>query len=172
MSFFTRARQHLTRTERLENRAAVPRTTSGAVAVIGTPGGTTGTVTEHHTPAGLVDVTAPSTTVPYEIIGPMPAAGTIVWVEAIAGENKTNGATPAIFDIHKILAANKNTDGQGTTIFTTQANRPTISNGNKASTTVLPDVVAFAAGDYFAIYTDQAGTNLTTATVGMRVTFP
>lgn len=127
---------------------------------------------EHHTLDAVMDVQTASTTVPYHVLGPMAAAGTITGVEAIAGENKTNGATSSIFDIHKILSANKNTDGQGTTIFTTQGNRPTITNGNKLSTTTLPDVLTFAAGDAFAVYTDQAGSTLTVATVGMRFTFP
>jgi hypothetical protein len=102
----------------------------------------------------------------------MPMAGTITGVEVAAGDNLTNGATSSIFDVHKIPAANVNTDGQGTTIFTTQGNRPTISNGNKKSTTTLPDVLAFAVGDWFAFYTDVSGSTLTVASIGMRVTFP
>jgi hypothetical protein len=113
-----------------------------------------------------------STTVPYLLVGPMPKAGVVTLIEGAAGENKTCGATSAIFDVHKILAANVDTDGQGTTIFTTQANRPTISNGHKKSSVTMPDVISFAEGDWFAFYSDQAGTNLTVVTLGMNMTMP
>lgn len=134
---------------------------------------TSGVVTaEHHTLMGVVDNTVVSTTVPYVLVGPLAAAATITAVEAMAGSNVTCGATSGIYDIHKIPTANKNTDGQGTTIFTTQANRPTISNGNRLSTLTLPDVVALAAGDMLVAYVDQSGTSLLDVTVSVRVTMP
>lgn len=45
----------------------------------------------------------------------------------------------------------------GTTVFTTQANRPTIAISGNASTTTLPDVVAVAAGDRITVDVDVIG---------------
>ena len=120
---------------------------------------------------GQVDVTVASASVPYILVGPMPAAGTISAIYAKLGENKTNGATSSIFDVHKIAAADINTDGQGTTIYTTQGNRPTIANTEMGITATAPDVTAFAVGDWFAFYTDQAGTTATVATVSLKVAY-
>lgn len=120
---------------------------------------------------GMVDGAVASTTVPYALVGPMPRAGGIVAVHAKLNENKTCGATPWIGDVHKVPLANANTDGQGTTIYTTQSNRPTITNGNMYTAAALPDVTAFAAGDWFMFYTDQAGTNVATVGIGLRLRF-
>ena len=61
-----------------------------------------------------------------------------------------------------IIDVNKN----GVTIFTTQANRPTIAAGATVSSDSLPDVVSLAQNDYLTIDIDQigsvvAGANLT-----------
>jgi len=46
----------------------------------------------------------------------------------------------------------------GTTIYTTQANRPTIAAGANATVSPpLPDITAFAAGDYLTMDVDQVG---------------
>jgi hypothetical protein len=45
----------------------------------------------------------------------------------------------------------------GTTIFTTQANRPTIPVGQFVDLTSVPDVVAAASGDYLTVDIDQIG---------------
>ena len=45
----------------------------------------------------------------------------------------------------------------GTTIFTTQGNRPTIADGANVSTFVLPDVVTVAPGDRLSYDIDQIG---------------
>jgi hypothetical protein len=127
------------------------------------------TVTNKRLVAGFIaNAATASTTVPSLIIGPMPVAGTIDQVTAKLGNNETCGATSIIFDVHKILAANVDTDGQGTTIYTTQANRPTIANTHKATTATAPDVTALAQGDYLAVYVDQAGTGVTQAEVSVR----
>lgn len=52
-----------------------------------------------------------------------------------------------------IVDVNKN----GVTLFTTQANRPTIADGANASTTTLPDITAVAAGDRITVDVDQIG---------------
>jgi hypothetical protein len=64
-----------------------------------------------------------------------------------------------------VIDVNKN----GTTIFTTQSNRPTITTGNLTSGTVTNmDVTTVAAGDYITVDVDTATTpsaNLTVAIV-------
>ena len=56
----------------------------------------------------------------------------------------------------------------GTTIFTTQANRPTITAGTNADTTSTPNVTAIAVGNYLTVDVDQIGT--TTAGSDLVVT--
>lgn len=59
---------------------------------------------------------------------------------------------PAGADI--IVDINKN----GTTIFTTQGNRPTIGDGlNKGGKSATPDVVSIADGDVMTLDIDQIG---------------
>lgn len=56
-----------------------------------------------------------------------------------------------------ILDVNKN----GTTIFTTQGNRPTITAGANATTTEpAPDVTTITAGDYLTVDRDQVGSGV------------
>jgi hypothetical protein len=66
-----------------------------------------------------------------------------------------------------IVDVNKSTSAQaasaGTTIFTTQANRPTIAVGAFNSTSEVPDVVDFNEGDKLSIEVDQADTGPTAA---------
>lgn len=56
-----------------------------------------------------------------------------------------------------ILDVNKN----GTTVFTTQGNRPTIAAaGFNTTTEPVPDVTAIAAGDYITVDRDQVGSTI------------
>lgn len=55
-----------------------------------------------------------------------------------------------------IVDVNKN----GTTLYTTQGNRPTIAIGSNASTTTLPDVLTFAANDILSVDVDQVGSTI------------
>lgn len=48
----------------------------------------------------------------------------------------------------------------GTTVFTTQANRPTITAGNTSATSAAPDVAAIAAGDKATLEIDQIGSTV------------
>lgn len=78
-----------------------------------------------------------------------PVAGTIVAVKFWRGTAGTGSST--IIDINK----------NGTTVYTTQANRPTIAatDGNDFSATVtLPDVLTVAVDDKFSIDIDQRET--------------
>lgn len=65
-----------------------------------------------------------------------------------------------------LVDVNKN----GTTIFTTQGNRPSIAAAGFASSTAVPDVTAFAAGDYMTVDIDQVGSTVpgTNLTVTVR----
>ena len=52
-----------------------------------------------------------------------------------------------------ILDINKN----GTTLYTTQGNRPTIADGETSEVATLPDVVSISSGDIISIDIDQVG---------------
>lgn len=70
----------------------------------------------------------------------------------IIGVRLTANTAPAGAAI--IVDVNKN----GTTIFTTAANRPTIADGaNSGGPGVAPDVSTLAAGDYLTVDIDQVG---------------
>jgi len=70
----------------------------------------------------------------------------------VLGVSAAVATAPAGADI--IIDVNKN----GTTIFTTQANRPTITAGTNATTTeAVPDVPAIAIGEYLTVDRDQIG---------------
>ena len=45
----------------------------------------------------------------------------------------------------------------GTTIFTTQANRPTIASGTFTNTSPAPDIQAWVTGSYLTMDVDQIG---------------
>lgn len=74
----------------------------------------------------------------------------------IVGTRAMVGTAPTGANI--ILDINKN----GTTIYTTQANRPTINAGsNSGGPGSAPDVTTLAAGDYLTVDIDQVGSTLT-----------
>lgn len=90
---------------------------------------------------------------------PMPTAGTIVSVLAIVGTASTGQAI--------LIDVNKN----GTTIFTTQANRPTIAAAATISSVKTPDVTAFSLGDYLTVDIDQIGSGATGADLVVQVVY-
>lgn len=57
----------------------------------------------------------------------------------------------------------------GTTIFTNQANRPTIAAGNHTAT-ATPSVTALAAGDYLTVDIDSVGSTTPGADLTVSVT--
>lgn len=75
----------------------------------------------------------------------LPTAGTIQSVEASVGT--APDGQPAIIDVDK----------NGTTIFTTQANRPSIAALAHTSGKMTPDVATFSIGDYLTVDIDQVG---------------
>jgi len=89
-----------------------------------------------------------------------PFACEIVNVTAVVGTAPT-GAT-LIFDIDK----------DGVTIFTTQANRPTIPiSGTESPVSVRPDVVQVAAGEVLSLGIDQIGSTVAGADADVSIQF-
>jgi hypothetical protein len=86
-------------------------------------------------------------------------AATIVDVRAVVDTQPTGAAV--------IVDVNKN----GTTIFTTQANRPTIAVSTNDSGLATPDVTSFAAGDYMQVDIDQIGSTIAGADLTVMVRF-
>jgi hypothetical protein len=89
--------------------------------------------------------------------------GTVLSVTAAVGTAPTGA------DL--IVDVNKN----GTTIFTTQANRPTIVDGNEISDPAVPDpledsgVLTLAPGDYLTVDVDQVGSSVPGADLTVTV---
>lgn len=79
---------------------------------------------------------------------PIPASATIGDVTIRAATAPTGASIK--------VDVNKN----GTTVFTTQANRPTIAVSTNASSAAVPDVAALAAGDYLTVDIDQVGSTI------------
>jgi len=78
-----------------------------------------------------------------------PYAATIMGVTAAVGTAPTGAAI--LLDVHK----------NGTTVFTTQGNRPTIAVSAFATTTeAVPDVTAVDSGDYLTVDRDQVGSTV------------
>jgi hypothetical protein len=79
---------------------------------------------------------------------PIMEGGTIEDVRIMAGTAPTGASL--------IVDVNKN----GTTIFTTQGNRPTVAISGNASSAAVPDVTSLAAGDYLTVDIDQIGSTI------------
>lgn len=99
----------------------------------------------------------------YELSYSMPGtlyagAGTMRWYmdstrtisNVIASVSTSPTGNSVIFDVNK----------NGTTIFTTQANRPTITSGTYVTLTNTPDVVNLSSGDYITVDVDSVGTTV------------
>lgn len=64
-----------------------------------------------------------------------------------------------------IVDVNKN----GTSLFTTQANRPTIGVGAFTSTRTLPNTQVISAGQYLTVDVDQVGSTIPGSDLGVRI---
>lgn len=89
-------------------------------------------------------------------------ACTITGVRATVAVGKAPTGASVIFDVNK----------NGTTIFTTQGNRPTIAiSATVSAALAVPNVVSLAAGDVLTVDVDQIGStlagSLATLTIGM-----
>lgn len=83
-------------------------------------------------------------------VGRYPAfvSGTIIGVRATINTAPTGASV--------IVDVNKN----GTTMYTTQANRPTIAVSTNSVNATLPAITTFAAGDYITVDVDQIGSTV------------
>ncbi len=79
---------------------------------------------------------------------PVTVAGTITAVRAAVGTAPTGAAI--------LVDVNKN----GTTVFTTQGNRPLIAAGTNSSGAAVPDVTSVIAGDLLSVDVDQIGSSV------------
>ena len=89
----------------------------------------------------------------------MPFAGKISGVTA-AVTTAPAGST-AIFDLNK----------NGTTMYTTQGNRPTIAAAATSVTATNPDVLTWAAGDRLSVEVDQIGSGTAGANLTLCVSY-
>lgn len=99
----------------------------------------------------------------YDGVWLAPLAGTIARVTLY---RRTAGSGSSV-----IIDLNKN----GTTVYTTQGNRPTITaaSGNDQTSTTTPDVLSFAQGDRFEWDVDQIETGVPLdLTLILAVTYP
>lgn len=88
----------------------------------------------------------------------LPVAVTIVSCRALVGTAPVGAS--AIVDVHM----------DGTTIYTTQGNRPTIATGDTDSGSwSAPDVTAFAANSYFTVDIDQIGSTTPGANLTLMI---
>lgn len=128
---------------------------SAWVELAGGPAGPIGQSTLPWTKTGTL------TTITGALDFPMPFDGTILGVSARAGTGPTGA--DLIFDVNK----------NGTTIFTTQANRPKIVAGSlsTASEVTNMDVTSFVAGDYISIDIDQVGSTIAGADVTVVIRY-
>lgn len=79
----------------------------------------------------------------------------IVGARASLGRGYSPNATDFIVDVNKgLLSMGSYTVS---TIYTTQANRPTIPVGGQVSTRMAPDVTSMQEGDFLSVDVDQAG---------------
>lgn len=89
-----------------------------------------------------------------------PVAMTLTKVRLVVNTAPTGASL--IVDVHTGT-------GAGTTIFTTQANRPTITATNKTGVSVAPDVTNIAEATEFSIYVDQIGSTIAGADLTIEV---
>lgn len=76
--------------------------------------------------------------------------------KALTVANITAGVNTAPTGASILVDVNKN----GTTMFTTQGNRPTIAASGFSDAASVPDVTSLAAGDYITIDVDQIGSTI------------
>lgn len=87
------------------------------------------------------------------------AARTIQNVRAAVGGAPTGNA--AVIDVHK----------NGTTIFTTQGDRPSIASGEFVSAKKVPQVVAWEDGEYLTVDIDSVGSSSPGRSLTVQIEF-
>ena len=123
--------------------AQVPTGTTGSTVALGNHTHTLTFSLTSFFKTGALTVTTGSQRLPID------GTYTIVGTRLMAGTAPTGAAL--------IVDVNKN----GTTIYTTQGNRPTIADGaNAGGPGATPDVTTLAAGDYLTVDIDQIGSSV------------
>jgi len=104
-------------------------------------------------------------------VGYMKAPAALTIEEIVCEVDTAPTGAALIVDIHKIPVADIETDFTGTTIYTTQGNRPTLAISDRHVVATLPDVTAIAQGDVLRVYVDQVGSTVAGSdlTVAIRV---
>lgn len=90
---------------------------------------------------------------------PIHTTGTVTSIRAMVNTAPTGAAI--------IIDVNKN----GTTLYTTQGNRPTIAVSTNAVNATVPDVTTLAAGDYLTVDIDQIGSTVAGANLVVSVRY-
>lgn len=85
--------------------------------------------------------------------------GAYKFVSARASVNTVPTGATIICDINK----------NGTTIYTTQGNRPAIAISGNTITANSPDVTTFASGDYLSVDIDQIGSTIAGADLTVQI---
>lgn len=145
--------------------AVVAQTAYGAAAADGTASTVSHSDHAHGTPP------LPNTTLAFSVPGTVAVAvgGARIYNDAgrtltIRAIRATVGAAPTGASL--IVDVNKN----GTTVFTTQANRPTIAAaGNTSGKVTNMDVTSIADGDYLTVDVDQVGSTVAGADLTVQV---
>lgn len=97
------------------------------------------------------------------------AAGKMRWVAPCDGE--IVGVTAAVLTAPTGATLIVDVNKGGTTIFTTQGNRPTIAISGTSTAVKTPDVTSFSAGDVFTVDVDQIGSSVAGADLHVCVAF-
>lgn len=92
----------------------------------------------------------------------MPFSGHIAGV--ILGVNTAPTGQAILVDVNKSSGG-----GAYSTIYTTQANRPSVPASSTVGTLAVPDITAFVAGDRFTFDIDQIGSGTAGADLGISV---
>jgi len=134
-----------------------PQGTQGITGATG-PQGITG-ATGPQGVTGVTGVTGPAAPATFTVPGTLTVGtGTarfyLTATRTISNVAVSVGTAPTGASL--IVDVNKN----GTTIFTTQANRPTITASSFSDLTSTPDVTSLASGDYLTIDVDQIGSTI------------
>jgi hypothetical protein len=123
--------------------AQIPTGVSGTTVALGNHTHTGTFTLSAFSKQGILSVAAGALRLPVE------GTYTIVGVRLMAGTAPTGQAL--------LVDVNKN----GTTIYTTQSNRPTLAVGaNSGGPGATPDVTSLVAGDYLTVDIDQIGTTV------------
>jgi hypothetical protein len=90
---------------------------------------------------------------------PFPVSVTILGVSAAVGTAPVGASI--IVDVKK----------NGTTVYTTTANRPAVAAGANTASETLPDVVSLAAGDYLTVDIVQVGSTTAGSDLTVQVRY-